>query len=148
MLGAFAAACGGDDTGESATPDDGGATTPAVVVNLTNWAVEPSLASVKAGMVSFTAKHAAAHGEEHGANEGGATHQLVVAPLEDGASVGEMKFGSPVLNLPDIEVGGEKSGVAELAPGRYELSCLVVEEVDGRTINHYTEGMYALLIVE
>ncbi len=77
--------------------------------------------------------------------EAGATHQLVVARLEDGADVGETKFGAPVLNLADIKVGEEKTGEAVLEPGRYELSCLVV---DGDDVNHYEEGMYALLTVE
>jgi uncharacterized cupredoxin-like copper-binding protein len=117
-------------------------------VNLTNWAVEPSATTVKAGTVTFRATHEQEMHGGHGAGEAGATHQLVVARLQDGADVGETKFSSPVLNLADIKVGEEKSGKAVLEPGKYELSCLVVEEVDGESVNHYEEGMYALLTVE
>ncbi|MBN9492848.1 hypothetical protein J0H33_05815 [bacterium] len=147
VLTALAVACGGDDDTD-ATPTrsvaDGGSAT-SITVNLKNWAVEPSSATVKAGTVSFRATHEEeAHGG-HGAGEAGATHQLVVARLQDGADVGETKFGAPVLNLADIKVGEEKTGEAVLEPGRYELSCLVV---DGDDVNHYEEGMYALLTVE
>jgi len=139
-----ALACGGDDD-DAATGTADGTT---VTVHLTNWAVEPSSTTVKAGRVSFTAIHEEVSHGEHGMGESGATHQLVVARLEDGAEVGQGKFGSPALNLADIKVGKKKSGEAVLEPGRYELSCLVVEEVGGEQVNHYEEGMYALLTVE
>lgn len=147
VLTALAVACGGDDDTD-ATPTkaaaDGGSAT-SITVNLKNWAVEPSSATARAGEVTFKATHEEeAHGG-HGAGEAGATHQLVVARLQDGADVGETKFGAPVLNLADIKVGEEKTGKAVLEAGRYELSCLVV---DGDNVNHYEEGMYALLTVE
>lgn len=148
LLATFAVACGGDDdepdvTSTVAAGGDGGATS--ITVNLKNWAVEPSSATVKAGEVTFRATHEEdAHGG-HGTGEAGATHQLVVAPLQDGAEIGETKFGAPVLNLAEIQIGEEKTGKAVLEPGRYELSCLVV---DGDNVNHYEEGMYALLTVE
>lgn len=159
LLPAAAFGCGGDDDEGDATAAQGTATATStdpsreaptsITVNLKNWAVEPSATTVKAGTVRFTATHEDEdHGSEHGEAEAGATHQLVVAPLEDGAEIGEGNFGRPALNLADIGVGEEKSGEAELQPGRYELSCLVVEEVDGEDVNHYDEGMYALLVVE
>ena len=148
LSAAIAASCGGDDDDDSGTaPIASGGTRPAgssVTVNLKNWAVEPSSATAKAGTVTFRAIHEEEeHG--HGADGAGTTHQLVVARLQDGANVGETKFGAPVLNLADIKVGEEKTGKAVLEPGRYELSCLVV---DGDNVNHYEEGMYALLTVE
>ncbi|MCC7364386.1 MAG: hypothetical protein IT303_08425 [Dehalococcoidia bacterium] len=115
-------------------------------MNLKNWAIEPSSATVKAGTVTFRATHEEEGHGGHGAGEAGATHQLVVARLQDGADVGETKFGAPLLNLADIKVGEEKTGKAVLEPGRYELSCLVVDGDDN--VNHYEKGMYALLIVE
>lgn len=149
LLATVAVACGGDDDEPEATPTiaavgDGG--TANLTVNLKNWAVEPSSATVKAGEVTFRATHEEdAHGG-HGAGEAGGTHQLVVARLEDGADIGETKFGAPVLNLADIGIGEEKTGKAVLQPGRYELSCLVVDGDDN--VNHYEKGMYALLTVE
>lgn len=149
-LTVLAAACGGDDDAD-ATPtksgDDSGATS--VTVNLKNWAVEPSPETVKAGPVTFRATHEEESGGGHSAmGAAGATHQLVVARLNDGADIGDAEFGQLVLNLSDIKPGEEKTGEAVLEPGRYELSCLVVEKVDGEDVNHYEEGMYALLTVE
>lgn len=150
LLAVVTAACGGDDDEPTVTPTiaaaggDGGATS--ITVNLKNWAAEPSSVTVKAGEVTFRATHEEdAHGG-HGTGEAGATHQLVVAPLQDGAEIGETKFGAPVLNLAEIKIGEEKTGKAVLEPGRYELSCLVVDGDDN--VNHYEKGMYALLTVE
>ena len=117
-----------------------------VTVTLTNWAIEPSVDELAAGDVTLAAIHAEEHGG-HGASEGGETHQLLVAPLAEGQEAGKGKFGSPVLNLPDIKVGETATGQATLEPGIYELACLVVEEVDGETVNHYEEGMYTTITV-
>lgn len=144
-----ALACGGDDDDD--TPADaatGTADGSTVTVNLKNWAVEPSSTTVKAGKISFTAIHEEEGHGGHGMGDAGATHQLVVARLEDGAEVGQGRFTSPALNLADIKVGKKKSGEAVLEPGRYELSCLVVEEFGTMQVNHYEEGMYALLTVQ
>lgn len=149
LLTAVAVACGGNDDDARTTPITSAGTGPAgasITVNLKNWAIEPSSATVKAGTVTFRATHEEEGHGGHGAGEAGATHQLVVARLQDGADVGETKFGAPLLNLADIKVGEEKTGKAVLEPGRYELSCLVVDGDDN--VNHYEKGMYALLIVE
>lgn len=149
LLTAVAVASGGNDDDARTTPITSAGTGPAgasITVNLKNWAIEPSSATVKAGTVTFRATHEEEGHGGHGAGEAGATHQLVVARLQDGADVGETKFGAPVLNLADIKVGEEKTGKAVLEPGRYELSCLVVDGDDN--VNHYEKGMYALLIVE
>lgn len=150
VLTGLAAACGGGgDTDATPTRSaDGSGSASTLTVNLKNWAVEPSSATVKAGTVTFRATHEEGEHGGHGAGEAGATHQLVVARLEDGADVGKSKFSALALNLADIKVGEEKTGEAVLEPGRYELSCLVVETVDGKDVNHYEEGMYALLTVE
>lgn len=144
-LGLVAAACGGGDDEDGDVVGDG---TPVseVTVNLTNWAMEPSSSTLAAGMVKFTATHM----EEHGAmdaSEGGATHQLWVARLPQGAKAGQSKFESQVVNLTDIKPGESKTAEAELAPGTYELACLVVEQVGGKTVNHYEKGMYTQVTV-
>lgn len=157
MFSVTLAGCGdGDDASEPPNPAATASRSASVSrsgsdisVNLRNWAVEPSQTEIAAGTYTFTATHEEeGHGGDHGAESGGAIHQLVIARLPDGASPGESKFGRPVLNLTDIKPGEEKSGEAMLEPGRYELSCLVVEKVGGKDINHYAEGMYTLLTVE
>jgi len=143
------AACGDGDSGTAPADSTGAGGTP-VTVRLTNWKVEPSASEVPAGKVTFTALHPSddGGGHGHGAMEAGATHQLVVAPLDEGARAGESRFTNPVVNLSDIKVGQSKTATVDLAPGKYELNCLVVEKVNGTNVNHYTEGMYALLTVK
>ncbi len=143
LLGtALVIACGGDDD----TPSPSTATDADVTVNLTNWAVEPSTDTLQAGEVTFAAVHLEKHGG-HGVDEGGEIHQLLVAPLAEGTEAGKGEFGSPVLNLSEIEMGETKTGQATLEPGTYELACLVVEEVNGQTVNHYEKGMHATITV-
>ncbi len=147
LLGAaFVVACGGDDDDETAPAADG-APVSAVTVNLTNWEMEPSSGVLKAGKVTFAATHVEEHGG-HGASEGGETHQLFVARLPDGKKGGKGDFGSPVLNLSEIKMGETKTGDAALEPGTYELACLVVEQVNGKSVNHYEKGMYTTVTVE
>lgn len=161
VMGLISAACGGDDDSPAmGGVDMGGAGTttagttaagvPAssVMVNLKNWSVEPSSTTLAAGAVKFTATHEAEHGGMAMAGQEGATHQLVVLPLPQGAKAGQSKFGVPVLNLSDIKPGETKTGQAELAPGTYELACLVVEQVDGKAVNHYEKGMFAQVTVK
>jgi uncharacterized cupredoxin-like copper-binding protein len=150
IAGLVAAACGGDDAGsDTGGTDMGGSGTTAdgssVTVHLTNWAVEPSAKTLTAGKIKFTTMHDMDHTAMSGKE--GATHQLVVARLPDGAKAGQSKFGSPVVNLTDIKPGETKTAEAELSPGTYELACLVVEQVNGKNVNHYEKGMYTQLTV-
>lgn len=149
LLGtALVLGCGGDDSDSEGSVSPTPAAEADVTVNLTNWAIDPSADTLQAGQVTFAAVHVAdAHGG-HGASEGGATHQLIVAPLAEGKEPGKAEFGSPVLNLSDIGMGESKTGLATLEPGTYELACLVAEQVDGQTVNHYEKGMFTTIIVE
>ena len=148
-VGFIGAACGGDDAGSNTGGMDMGGSPPAasdgssVTVNLKNWAVVPSGKTLKVGMVKFTATHEMEHGGMNMAGQEGATHQLLVAKLPDGEKAGKSKFGTPVVNLTDIKPGETKTAEVELTPGTYELACLVVEQVGGKTVNHYEKGMYA-----
>jgi hypothetical protein len=153
LVGLIAAACGDDDTSGKTDMDMGGGTGSAasassLTVNLKNWAIQSSSKTLAAGKVTFTATHAAEHGAMNMDGQEGATHQLLVAPLPQGAKAGQGKFGKPVLNLTDIKPGETKTGEAELAPGTYEVACLVVEQVKGKTVDHYEKGMYALVTVK
>jgi uncharacterized cupredoxin-like copper-binding protein len=145
-VGLVAVSCGGDD-GDAATKEPGGAPASSVLVNLKNWAIEPSSKTLAAGTVKFTAMHAAEHGGMHMSGQEGATHQLVVSRLPDGATAGQSKYGVPVMNLADIKPGETKMGEAKLAPGTYELACLVAEQVGEKTVNHYEKGMYTQVTV-
>lgn len=156
LLAGIAIGCGPDDdsvedlsgspagTGAAIVSPSVQAAADSITVSLSNWTLEPSSNTAKAGTVRFKAVHE----DVADGSVGGATHQLVVARLSEGAQIGEANFGPPVLNLAEIKVGEEKTGEAQLERGRYELSCLVVEEVQGEDISHYEEGMYALLVVE
>lgn len=137
------AACGGDDDDDSAGASPGGNT---LEVTLMNWSVEKSPATLKAGRIKVKAIHEE-NRDAHGGSKGGATHQLVIARLESGDS-GQGQFSKPLLNLTDIKPGESKSGEVDLAPGTYELACLVVEEVGGSQVDHYQEGMHTTVTVQ
>jgi len=136
------AACSDGDDGSNPAGENPGD----VTVALTNWAVTPAVNTVAAGTVRFIATHPEEH-SGHGTGEAGQVHQLIVAPLAGGES-GKGAFGSPVLNLSDIKVGKSKTGEVSLKAGDYELACLVSETIDGKTVNHYEQGMHTKLIVE
>jgi uncharacterized cupredoxin-like copper-binding protein len=103
-------------------------------------------ASVAAGTVSFVARNAA-----------GATHELMILPLEPGQRAGERSVGSDRRVSETGSLGeasracgaGAGDGIAagatgwvtlDLQPGRYELVCNLP--------GHYAAGMYAELDVE
>lgn len=144
----FAAACGDDDGGMMGGMGGGGgmggmggANAPAgtIVVRLTNWAIEPAQDSAGAGNVTFRAVHDMM--PMHGMGSGGSTHDLAVARKNaDGTFeiVGQVK---------DIRMGRYKDLKLELSPGEYELQCNVVEEVGGRMVSHYVEGMHTPFVV-
>ena len=143
-LGAAAASCGG---GDNASPSNS-APVSSVKVDLSNWAVKPSAKVLAAGKVSFTISHAMDHGS-HGAMDGGATHQLVVAPLDAGAKAGQNKYGKPLLNVTDLKPGDSKTQDVDLPPGTYELACLLVEDLGaGKSVNHYEKGMFTTVVVQ
>jgi uncharacterized cupredoxin-like copper-binding protein len=119
---------------------------PTITVNLTNFAIEPSSEVVSAGNITVEAIHEENHA--HGEDEGGATHQLLIARLADGEVSGNGNFEQIVLNLEDIGVGESKTGEVELQPGTYEFACLILEEIDGKSIDHYALGMHATFRVE
>ena len=140
------AACGGDDDDNGHSMGGGGMNgvggtggmmdgTPkgAIVVRLSNWSVDPSKTSVKAGEVTFRAVHDmhAMHSDGEGK-----THELVVARKnKDGTFevVGEVE---------DIGVGEHKDLTVQLSKGEYELQCNLVEELSGKAVSHYKNGMH------
>lgn len=131
------AACGDDDDASGVTaeadPDpeaDPEAGTPTVdpgppdvtvSVVLKEWSVTPSRSSVSPGVVRFIAD-----------NSGTETHELVVT--KDGKEVGEIEG----LGKNHVE-----SMSLRLEKGTYELACLIVEIENGKTEDHYKNGMKA-----
>lgn len=134
------ASCGDDDghTGDHSSGMSGmtagSAPAGSIAVDLVNWAVVPAQSSVKAGEVKFYAVHSMDH--MHSANEGGNTHELAVARRTADGS------WEVVGRAQDIAMGQAKELVLTLTPGEYELQCNVVEQVGGKIISHYKEGMH------
>ena len=138
-LAAFAfAACGGDSGGSMGSGhmpggEMDGAPNGAILVRLSNWSIDPAKSSTKAGDVVFRAVHDM-H-EMHGNGEG-KTHELVVARKNaDGTFdvVGEAE---------EIGIGEHKDLKLRLGAGAYELQCNIVEEVNGKPVAHYANGMH------
>ncbi len=141
----LAAACGGDDdsaaSGMGNMPHGASGSAPAgsITVQLTNWAVSPATASVSAGKVTFWAVHDMSH--RHAMSEGGATHDLQVFRK---LASGSLELVGQVNGL---KIGEAKALTLELAPGEYELACNVVEEIEGKQISHYAQGMHTSFTV-
>lgn len=74
-------------------------------------------------------------GHSHGSSEGGVTHDLQV--MRKNAD-GSMEMAGQVQGL---KMGEAKALTLNLPAGEYELSCNVVEQIDGKMIPHYVKGM-------
>jgi uncharacterized cupredoxin-like copper-binding protein len=113
------AACGGgddDSTGAPTTTADAGRT---VDVVLNEWAIEPSVASVTAGEVTFKVT-----------NEGAIAHDFVVVRTDLGYE--DLPLDGAVVDEDKVEVlgrttesagGGTQEIVLTLTPGKYVLIC-------------------------
>jgi hypothetical protein len=78
-------------------------------------------------------------GGRHGSGQPGEHHDMVVRRIGgDGRVVARSEW---------LEDGERQEVAARLEPGRYEVLCAVVEEVRGHVVNHYAEGMHAVLVV-
>jgi hypothetical protein len=91
----------------------------------------------------------AAHGDEAGHDDEADDDE---AAHGDGAAHGEMIEGL-VMSLEGedelvLAPDGSGSITVRLAPGTYELGCLIVETVGGETFTHREKGMYTILTVE
>jgi hypothetical protein len=131
------AACDDDDHMGGMNGMNASAPPGTVVVQLTNWAVEASQSSAQAGRITFRAVHPMSHMHA----EGGRIHDLAVARKNADGSydvLGQVK---------DIRMGRSKDLKLTLSPGEYELQCNVVEEVNGKMISHYIEGMRSAFTV-
>ncbi|MEO8541227.1 MAG: hypothetical protein ABI577_15915, partial [bacterium] len=105
-------------------------------VELSNWKVAPAESQLAAGEVTFYAVHQEeGHMSGHGSNEPGQTHDLIVSrKLADGSY--EM-----IGRTAPIAPGKARSLTVDLEPGEYQLSCDVVEMIDGKAVSHTVQGM-------
>ncbi len=93
----------------------------------------PAQSEAKAGRVTFWAVHDMDHA--HGGNEGGATHDLQVMRKGTGGNL------ELVGQVQGLTMGQAKALTLNLTPGDYELSCNVVEQIAGKMVSHYQQGM-------
>lgn len=132
-----AAACGGgdEDTGMDGMGGMAPGEAPAgsIQVKLSNWAVEPAQSTTRAGSVTFWAVHEMDHMEN--ASEGGASHDLQVMKKKSDGSFELMG------QVQGLKMGEAKALKVNLSAGDYELSCNVVEMINGQAIAHYPKGM-------
>ena len=145
------AACGGDDDDNGHSMGGGGmngvggnsgmmdgAPNGAILVRLSNWTMDPTKTSIKAGEVTFRAVHDM-HAMHN--NGEGKTHELVVARKNNDGTF------ELVGRVEDIGVGERKDLTLQLAKGEYELQCNIVEELNGKSVSHYKNGMHTKFTV-
>jgi len=96
-----------------------------VDVDLTEWAVTPSVPEVKAGKVTFAAHNRSA----------GMVHELAILRLT-GSDKENLK------EIEDLDPGKSESVTLTLKPGDYELACVLVPGEAGSTADHYQQGMH------
>jgi len=110
-------------------------------VTLSNFKIEVSRANLPAGENTFLVEH---QQERHGERSGqpGATHDLVVTLVSDDGS------RQIVGRTPPLPMGDQAQLTLDLEPGRYEIFCSIVEEVNGETANHEQLGMQNEFVVE
>jgi len=98
-------------------------------VRLKSFSVRAKTQTAASGPIRFVAK-----------NVDTEEHELVVRKKEGGLfkEMGEIEAIAP---------GTGKELTLQLPPGRYELSCQIVEKEEGETIDHYKKGMHRELVV-
>ena len=144
--GLLAVACGDDDDGAAETPGSTATATgtstatvdpnaPVIDITLNEWPIEPSVASIEAGPVTFDAT-----------NEGAIPHEIEVfvigedvdiadLPVEEARArpgeVGAEEIGE--IPKADLPAGTQVAATFVLEPGRHLLICNIP--------GHYESGM-------
>lgn len=128
------------------SPSNAGPTT--IPVDLAEYTIQPAVAEVAAGPVTFDARNI-------GPND---PHELVVVRTDlagDALPTGadgrfdEAAAGVEIVGkIGELSVGAEGSATFDLPAGDYVLVCNVVEvEGDEEVESHYAEGMFTALTV-
>ena len=146
------AGCSSSDSSPTSAPTKAAtaAATPVtkVAVNLKEWSISPSVATAKAGAVTFNVKN---DGPKYG-------HEFVILktglaasdlPRKADGSVDEEGTGveSPG-EVGDLPVGGQDSSTIELTPGRYLFVCNLVDQSDSGAQLHFKNGMFTEFTVQ
>ena len=142
------AGCSDDDDDEfddvDPTPTVPGATT--VDVRLGEFFVDPNPTSVDEGLVAFQATNVGTETHEfHVIRTDLAPDQLPTNP--DGTLNMEAGGMEEISELEEIEPGTTRELQVTLNDGRYVLFCNVIEDTDGMTEAHFSEGMRAAFTV-
>ncbi len=100
-----------------------------IEVHLKSFSVRSQKNTLPAGRIRFVAK-----------NIDTEEHELVVRKIEGAVykEIGEIEAIAP---------GTGKVMTLDLLPGKYELSCLIIEKEDGETVDHYKSGMHMAFVV-
>jgi uncharacterized cupredoxin-like copper-binding protein len=103
-----------------------------VHVDLTEWTVTPDVSAVHAGNILFVAHN----------RSKAMTHELAVL------SVGADAQRREVADVEGLKPGEEGQFLVDLAPGSYELACLIVPGEAGSQVDHYQLGMHTPFTVQ
>ncbi len=79
---------------------------------------------MKAGTIDFVVHNAASE-----------RHELVIVP-RDGD-----RYGMPFGEIEPFDAGQTHALRAQMAPGKYELVCLIISVIDGEPQSHMSRGM-------
>jgi uncharacterized cupredoxin-like copper-binding protein len=133
--GGTASGAGGSGSGAGANLDPAKADAR-VSVALSEWAVTPQPAEVKAGVIAFDVK-----------NEGGTLHEVVVlrangvealSTKPDGTADEDALGAENAIGEIEVPVGETGTVAFQLEPGNYVLICNILDE-EGHA--HFKEGM-------
>ncbi len=102
-----------------------------VEVDLTEWAIQPTAAEVKAGRLQFVAHNRSTT----------LVHELELLAV---GSDGQLR---PVGEIEDIAPTASKSFTKDVPVGSYLLACLIAEGEAGSPVDHYKAGMHTPLTV-
>jgi uncharacterized cupredoxin-like copper-binding protein len=135
LASALIAGCGddGDDNGNGNANDEASAT-GSLTIKMSEFAFDPSEATVTAGSVKITAP-----------NDGKVVHELVILKTDDDPADlpmngDEVDESSAVGEIADVEPGATKTQSFDLKPGKYAILCALP--------GHYEGGMYGSLTAE
>ncbi len=130
MLGSAAllgAACFTAEAGRAPEPEEislSEASESAVQVIIPDHHFDISTHSVKSGTIDFVV--------HNGADE---PHEFVIVP-RDGD-----RYGMPFGEIEPFDGGQTRALRAQLAPGKYEFVCLIIDVIDGEPKSHMSVGM-------
>lgn len=109
-------------------------------VELSKFTVGVSRDKIDAGDVNLIVEHDGSS-HAHDGSQPGVHHDLVVLRMNDDGTA------EPVARTRQLLAGESEDLTLQLAPGRYDLVCDVVETVQGETVSHLAEGMHRTFIV-